>query len=143
MSPTLYMLVGLPGSGKSQYAIDELKAVKPGDRGVVQINQDEMGGDGHLRAFCECLTNRDSVVVDRVNFDREQRARYIGPARARGYRIVCIWFDVDQAVCLERLSRREGHPSVSRSDDHERILGGFAGRMVLPEADEYDELRVA
>jgi len=133
MKPTLYMMIGLPGSGKTWYA-NRLK--------VVQINQDEMGGDGHLRAFCKCLTDSDSVVVDRVNFDREQRARYIGPARAKGYRVICVWFDVDQTVCLERLSGRMVHPSVSLLDDHEMILKRYARLMVSPSESEYDELKV-
>jgi len=133
MEPILYMMIGLPGSGKTWYA-NGLK--------VIQVNQDEMGGDGHLRAFCKCLTDGDSVVVDRVNFDREQRARYIGPARARGYRIMCVWFDVDQATCLSRLLGRRGHPSVSESDDHELILRRYAGLMTPPSEDEYDEMEV-
>ncbi len=134
-SSALYMLIGLPGSGKSWYALNKLND-------GVRINQDEMGGDGHLKAFCKCLTDGYSAVVDRVNFDREQRARYIGPARAKGYRVVCIWFDADQAVCLERLSGRKGHPNVAEGDDHERILERFVNRMAFPTEDEYDELRV-
>ncbi len=133
MEPTLYMMIGLPGSGKTWYA-NRLKAVK--------VSQDEMGGDGHLREFCKCLTNGDSVVVDRVNFDREQRDRYISPARARGYSVVCVWFDADQAACLNRLSDRRGHPTVSESDNHEMILKRYAGLMVFPLEDEYDELNV-
>jgi len=135
LSSTLYILIGLPGSGKSWYALHKLN-------GISQINQDEMGGDGHLKAFCKCLSDGDSTVVDRVNFDREQRARYIGPARAKGYRVVCIWFNANQAVCLERLSIRKGHPSVSEDDDHKRILERFVSLMTFPTEDEYDELRV-
>ncbi len=135
MSKTLYILVGLPGSGKSWYATHELKAVR-------RVSQDDMGRDVHMRAFTAALAADESVVVDRVNFDRSQRERYITPARQRGYHIVCVWFDVDRATCMRRLSGRKGHPTVSKDDDHERIVGHFAKMMVQPLGDEYDELRV-
>ncbi len=135
------MLVGQPGSGKSWYALNELKAVKPSRDGIVRVSQDEMG-KGHLEAFSAALAAGVSVVVDRANFDRAQRDRYIAPARQLGYRVVCVWFDVDYATCLKRLSARKGHPTVSESDDHGRILGHFAKTMVPPMEDEYDELRV-
>ena len=130
----LYLLVGPPGAGKSQYAHRELHA-------VARISQDEMGR-GHLKAFRECLESGRDVVVDRMNFDRWQRIRYTGPARTLGYRVVCVWFDVDRTVCLRRLAARVGHPTVSADDDHERLVDSYFRTFVRPAEDEYDELRV-
>jgi len=131
---TLYLLVGPPGAGKSQYAGRELRA-------VARVSQDEMGR-AHLKAFRERLESGCDVVVDRMNFDRMQRARYVGPARALGYRVVCVWFDVDRTVCLRRLAGRTGHPTVSADDDHERLVDSYFRTFVRPAEDEYDELRV-
>jgi len=131
---TLYILVGPPGSGKSWYARHELP-------GVFRVSQDEMG-KRHLEEFGQAIAQGRDTVVDRMNFDRLQRARYIAAARKQGYRIVCVWFDVDAPVCLRRLASRKGHPTVAADADYEAIVGFYFKQLVEPAEDEYDELRV-
>jgi len=142
MNKTLYILIGPQGSGKSYWALNSLHAVKPGNPGVARVSQDEMGKAGHMLRFQQCLESGASVLVDRMNHDRVQRARYIKPAREQGYRVVFVWFDVDREVCLKRLALRKGHPTVGPDADHDRLLGFYFARFEQPSSDEYDELKV-
>ena len=139
---TLHILIGPQGSGKSHWALNSLRTVKPGRPGIVRISQDEMGKAGHMLRFRQCLESGSSVLVDRINYDRFQRDRYIRPARERGYRIVFVWFDVDREVCLKRLASRKSHPTIAPDADHDSILDFYFARFEPPSPEEYDELKV-
>ncbi|GIQ83981.1 hypothetical protein KIPB_005391 [Kipferlia bialata] len=73
------VFVGLPGSGKSTLFRDRYEG-----RGYVRVNQDELGS----RKSCERMASRAlkagrSVVIDRCNFDRSQRAHWVRLAEDR------------------------------------------------------------
>ena len=63
--------------------------------------------DRETAAFADCLEAKRSVVIDNTNATPEHRARYIGPARAAGYRIDGYQMDADVEGCL---ARNEGRP---------------------------------
>lgn len=100
----LLILVGAPGSGKSTHA----KTLSG-----TYVNQD-MQGRNHLQLFMEALARGDeNIVLDRMNFDRVQRDRYIVPARDEfGYDIVIRTFVVPRAVCMARVLARVGHETI-------------------------------
>ncbi len=131
------ILIGPMGSGKTTYADSD-----PSLADAVRICQDDLGKVGHLKAFLEVLPQRENVVVDRINHLREQRARYIVPAREAGYRIKFIWLDVDRPICLKRLSERKDHPTIKLNANHGRILGTYFRAFERPEPSEYDEIDV-
>lgn len=110
----LVMLVGPAGSGKSTYCRD-LSAT-----GYNRISQDDQGKAGHMEYFNICIENGAPVVIDRMNFDKKQRNRYIEPARAAGYTIEIVVFHVPRQVCFERMMARENHPTIN----------GITGRQV-------------
>lgn len=143
MKKTLIILIGPQGSGKSFYCKNTLKAVDPEQAkssSIVRISQDDQGKLGHLDNFKTALEAGYSIVVDRINHLREQRRRYTDPARKAGYKIKYVWFDVDKITCLERLLKREDHPTIKQSDSHERILGMYFREFEKPEHYEYDEI---
>jgi predicted kinase len=103
--PKLIMLVGPAGSGKSTYRqtlIDTL-----------YISQDEQGREGHLKLFNEGISARSNIVIDRMNFNRDQRNRYLIPAKEAGYEIEIHVFHVPREECFERMMRREGHATIN------------------------------
>lgn len=102
------MLVGPAGSGKSTKAIELNKSL-----GFERISQDDMGKDGHIKKFLFCLANKDDIVVDRMNFDKAQRNRYIKPAKDAGYEIEIVVFHVPRATCFDRIMARENHPTIN------------------------------
>lgn len=112
---TLRILVGPPGSGKSTFAQDMIE--NDGDIGamVTRISQDDQGRKGHMDAFERAIKNGDNIIVDRMNFSKEQRNRYLIPAKKAGYRTEIIVFHVPYATCLERCMKREKHPTINGS----------------------------
>jgi len=73
MSPTITLLVGPPGSGKSTIALDRIN--NDGDHGLatVRVSQDDQGKPGHMEVFENALLNKQNIIVDRMNFDKIKR----------------------------------------------------------------------
>lgn len=138
MRKTIYILIGPQGSGKTHWAKNVLLAH---DRtGIVRISQDEQGKGGYRQLFNQCLDEGVSVVVDRMNFNIEQRSRFTSPAYHLGYNIVYVWFDVDKKTCLQRLATRQGHQTISPDDDHDSMLDFYFDRFEPPFYNEHDEI---
>ncbi|MHA2279526.1 MAG: RNA ligase [Promethearchaeota archaeon] len=143
---TLTILVGPQGSGKTfhcQHALQTVEPRKANPDRIVRISQDEQGKKGHIEQFLDCLDKGYSMVIDRINHLRNQRRRYTEAARKAGYKIKYVWFDVDRQLCMNRLHKRTGHPTINRDrDNHERILACYFREFEKPEHYEYDEIEV-
>ena len=138
MKKTMYVLIGPQGSGKTYWANHVLLAHD--NTGIVRISQDDQGRNGHRKLFSKCLANSTSMVIDRMNFNLEQRERYTEPAFGHGYSIIYVWFDVDKDTCLRRLANREDHPTVSKDSDHDSMLNFYFDKFEPILGHEYDEL---
>lgn len=103
----IILLVGPPGSGKSTRASQLVS------EGYTHINQDLQGKVGHMELFNKTLQAGGNLVIDRLNFNVEQRSRYTIPAKKAGYHIRFEIFHVPREVCLERCMAREGHPTIN------------------------------
>ena len=130
----LIVLVGAVGSGKSTYCANSLPD-------YFRISQDDMGKKGHLLEFQEALGEKDLIVVDRMNFNKEQRARYLVPAKKKGYVTKIIVFDVPFETLLSRLQSRENHPTLPSSSGEvvfRKVLGFYYASFEEPTPDEAD-----
>jgi bifunctional polynucleotide phosphatase/kinase len=91
----LIILVGLPGSGKSTFAKNILKA-----DGYEIVNQDTC----KTKAKCKQLTENylekgSNIAIDSLNNTKTSRAFYIDLAKQYGYKhIRCIVFNTDLAL---------------------------------------------
>lgn len=114
--PTVFIMVGPPGSGKS-YRAKLLDAV--------YISQDEQG-KGHMVLFMNALKGGRDIVVDRMNFNKEQRSRYIKPAKKAGFRIVIALMNVDDRDGnKQRALNRCNHPTIKNRHDFKRATNTF------------------
>lgn len=127
----LILLVGPPGAGKSTLAGTFA------DQGYTYINQDKQG-KGHLELFLAAVDVGNSIVIDRLNFNKQQRARYILPAFARGYKTRIIVLHQPYKVCLERCLAREGHETIKDEGNARSALAMFFGKYERPTKDEAD-----
>jgi predicted kinase len=115
----LTLMVGPPGSGKSTFS---RKLFYQQGLHTTYINQDAMGKTEHMTNFLAAIAEEKDIILDRMNFNIEQRNRYLGPARANGYDIEIVVIHESYDTCLERMAKRT---------DHETIKDEYSARSAL------------
>ena len=111
--PFVLILVGIPGSGKSNFAT-QLETSMP--EKFVRVNQDTL----KTRRKCEAMTLRalaqgKVAVIDRCNFNIEQRKTWIDIARNRHVKCECVVFQGEVDDCITRCKQRRNHETVHPS----------------------------
>lgn len=129
----LTILIGPPGSGKSTYS----KTLKD----TLRINQDEAGKD-HLRLFIEAIATGKDIVIDRMNFNKQQRSKYIDPANAAGYLVHAIVFQIPRKVCFERCVARKDHETIKDPQAAKSAINLFFSKYERPEVGEVYSVNV-
>lgn len=120
------IFVGLQGSGKSAFFKAEFADTH------VRINRDMLTTKAReTEFFALCLKTKQRCVIDNTNATPDERARFIAPARERGFRVVGYYFDV---APREALARNNARPEQQRVPP----VGIFATakRMRRPERSE-------
>jgi predicted kinase len=152
---TLYVMVGVPGSGKSTYA----RKIQNENRGqmIVYISRDiiRLGilkendpyfsrEDEVYDAFCdaiaECLKNYD-VIADATHMSHGARAKLINALAYRGmtedkYDLVFVYMDVPLDECIRRDSLREGRAHVT-----EPVIRRMHRSLSCPKMDEFANVK--
>lgn len=126
----LTILVGPPGSGKSTLAKNLV------DGNTVYVNQDSQGQKGHRDLFAEAIKSDKDVIVDRMNFNIQQRKPYIDLAKSKGYTVKVIVKCESSATCLERMLKREGHETIKDEKSARSALQIFMTKYEPPTAKE-------
>ena len=129
----LIVLVGPPGSGKSTFAASCEKD------GYFRVSQDAQGKD-HIRLFEDAMAHGKDIIVDRMGFSKGQRARYIDPARAKGYHITIAVIHQPYSVCLARCRARTDHETIKDEKSARSALNMFFTKYERPTQDECDAL---
>jgi adenylate kinase family enzyme len=131
----LTMLVGPPGSGKST-----LRAKLKTNTEFYHISQDEMGKEGHWKNFEILIQDKDDIIVDRMNFNKQQRDRYLKPAKEAGYETEIIVLHQNYETCLERCLKRESHETIKDEVSAKQALGLFFSKYERVQDDEADKV---
>jgi len=132
-SQRVIVLVGLPASGKSTIA-----GILDRRDGWVRINQDELGDRKACKAQMEiALKGGKSVIIDRCNFDIEQRKIWIDIAHENGIaQVECVWLDVKKDVCHKRAVRRKDHPTIKNAADASKAIENLYKKFIEPTESE-------
>ena len=117
MNNTLYIAVGLPGSGKSTYSKNFIK-----DKNIEYLSSDELRakfGSGETDKTCtnqvfvyikrkvdEFLKDGKNVLVDATSVNRKERIDYINTAKKYGAKVVAIVFKMDRQRLIDRNKKR-------------------------------------
>jgi len=131
MPGNMVVMIGLQGSGKSTSYEKYLAAE------YVRVNLDTLK-TRHRESILleECLVQGKNFAVDNTNPTRADRARYIPPAREKGYRIIGYFMAAGVRECIGRNSLRTGKARVP-----DIAIAATAKKLEIPSFDEgFDEL---
>ena len=114
---TLYITVGLPGSGKSTYVKNFIK-----DKDIEYLSSDSLRAVygkseedqtvtplvfGHIkRKVDEFLKDGKNVLVDATSVNRKERSDYINTAKKYSAKVVAIVFKMDRQGLIDRNKKR-------------------------------------
>jgi predicted kinase len=125
------IFVGIQASGKSSFYCERFFVTH------LRINLDMLKTRHRERILLEaCIEAKQPFVVDNTNPSVEERARYIGPARSNGFRVVCYYFHSPVKEALARNSRRTGKARIPEKG----ILGTYKRLQVPDPAEGFDLL---
>ncbi len=98
--PTMIMMMGFPGSGKSTIAKKISKKY-----GWVIASQDDMTKAKCRKLINETFSNSQSVIVDNTHRDKKIRLYYINIAKSYDFPVVLIWMKagLDLAYHLNKM----------------------------------------
>jgi predicted kinase len=131
VQPEAIIFTGLQGAGKSTFYRERFFATHL--RISLDLLRTRRREDLLLTA---CLAGAIAFVVDNTNPTRDDRARYLLPARAAGFRLIGYHFDIPIATCLARNAAR---PQAERVPP--RGIYGTRKRLQPPTYDEgFDRL---
>jgi predicted kinase len=148
--PTLFVLIGLPGSGKSHWAqanADRISAVVVGSdevrvefqaRGQNPYDGDAVFAEVERRARAHLQADR-SVTLDATHYQRRHRRYAIDLARQLQVPCVAVWFDAALAEVLRRNGWRTGDRFGEQSVP-DYIIHAMAAHFDPPESDEFDRV---
>ncbi|KAJ1672848.1 hypothetical protein EV182_006371, partial [Spiromyces aspiralis] len=127
--PQMLVLVGLPGCGKTSFS----RRMVVHTKNWVIINQDEMGSRSHCeQSAAKHLKEGKNVVIDRSNFDEDQRKVWVKIGHDFGCPVDALFFDIDVKVCKERVKARKGHPTGVEGKFGAEVVARFDRLMTRP-----------
>jgi predicted kinase len=148
--PTLYVLIGLPGSGKSHWAqtnADRIGAVVVGSDevraefqacGLNPYDGDVVFAEVKHRARAQLQADR-SVILDATHYQQRYRTYAIDLARQLRVPCVAIWFD----TLLDEVLQRNGWRTGNRFGEQrvpDRIVRDMAAHFDPPKRAEFDRV---
>ena len=127
---TIYILMGIQGSGKSEFCQRFLPH-------VARVNLDTLKTrNNEKHAIERCFAESLDCVIDNTNPTRADRARYIPVAKGHGYRVVGYFMQSRLRECIARNALREGRANIPA-----KAIAATSNRLELPNrAEGFDEL---
>lgn len=123
---SLIVCCGLPGSGKSRFSRELQETL-----GYTVVSQDDAGGkDACFAQMGAAVKAQQKIVVDRCNPTTESRQQFLTMAW-RPQNALCVYFDYDAALCVQRADARTSHPTLKQGRA-ERVVYSFAKNFVAP-----------
>ncbi|GMH38946.1 hypothetical protein BSKO_06844 [Bryopsis sp. KO-2023] len=126
--PLILMMIGCQGSGKTKFSLD---LVQYGAVPWARINQDTLRGENYKGLRVECVNKARQllalgycVIIDRMNFDHEQRAGFIELTKDLGLTIHGVVFKLPYVDNVYNVATRTDHEGGFQGDSeaHKAII---------------------
>jgi len=129
----MFLLIGLPGSGKSTFAHSLEKAMP---WRYHRINQDSTSCRKKCEADCrQSLAYGNSVIIDRCNYDVSQRRSFINIAQEFKIPVDVVVFTVSAEECIKRCQKRSFHETIDPRSAV-RAVRFIESKMCMPEKED-------
>ena len=131
MEKVLVVMMGIQGSGKSTFYHKFL------EKDFVRVNLDTLKTRNQEKILIEdCIKKGKSFAVDNTNPTKEDRRRYIPPAKASGYKVIGYFMESKLKECIERNDLRQGKEKIPPM-----AIASTSNKLQMPSFDEgFDEL---
>ena len=125
------LFIGIQATGKSSFYLERFF------RTHVRICLDMLKTRHREQLLLKaCLEGKTPLVVDKMNLTKADRAAYIAPAKAAGFKVCGYLFESDLAGAVQRNARRDPAEHVPEAG-----LRGAAAALQLPSYQEgFDKL---
>ena len=152
MKPTLYIMVGLPGSGKSTFILNHLpnaylisrdsnrmSRLKPGE--LYFAHEKEVFRE-YVYSINYALCLGRNVVADATHLNEASRFKLINALKTLcnlttdQYDIIFVCMNVDVETCIARDTMREGRAYVGRE-----VIENIALNLSFPTQDEFPNVK--
>ena len=121
MNHTLFIMIGIPGSGKSTVAAQYSNAVIISSDSIRKkmFGNESIQSRGDL-VFAELRHNlvdslragQSDIILDAMNLRRRDRKQYINLAKKYNYQCVAIYCDTPLEIAIEHNAQRERHVPI-------------------------------
>ncbi len=117
---------GIQASGKTTFYLERFFTTH------VRLSLDLLRTRRRERLLLDaCLAAKQQFVIDNTNVTRVERAGYIEPARAAGFRVVGYFFATDPKAAFARNRLRPGRAAIPAAG-----VFGTQKRLQVPTVDE-------
>ena len=120
--PKMFVLVGLPGSGKSTFSnhiVDNIKS-------IIRISQDDIGKKACHENILKNISNNNLIIIDRCNLKKSDRKEYCDYLK-NDQKAWAIIFNTEPEECIYRAQNRPDHPTLKASGA-EKIIKDLASK---------------
>ena len=149
---TVYLMSGIPGSGKSTWIQEEMKEYEKAGQNcvwcsrdnvrfsMVKENEDYFSKENQVfRAWINSINTalfddvHDVIYIDATHIDKVSRAKTLRNLKIdKNYHtFICVCFNTDADTCAERNSKREGRARVPNN-----VIYSMYHRFVEPALEE-------
>lgn len=149
MTPTLILLLGIQGSGKSTWAKQYCQEnpdilYLSSDKLRAEIGKGEFDQTINSRIFAlmrtkteNALKNGQSVLIDATHIKKKWREDSIELGRRLGAKIVAHVFKVDRETAIKRIANRAAKGGLNIPID---VIDKYIAQFEPPDNNEFDEI---
>lgn len=141
MLKTLYLTVGVPGSGKSTFcekmvgkriSRDTIRFSMINDKDEYFQKEKDVWKE-YIHQIQEEINANNTVIADATHLNKKSRQKLLNVLDLKDYVVFVLYFDVPLSTCLARNTKRTGRENVPKN-----VVTDMYNHMTKPTLEEDD-----